>query len=84
MSQSLAFKPFILDREEPDSTIDSVASILAYMSVMAENVGNGVLKGGTDHLSAEAWTGQALLLDMLRETLAEASKDVDRMRRCYE
>lgn len=84
MSQPLAFKPFILDREEPDSTIDSVASILAYMSAMSENVGNGVLKGGTDHLGPDAWAGQALLLDMLRETLAEASNDIDRIRRSYE
>lgn len=84
MSQSLAFKPFILDREEPDSTIDSVASILAYMSAMSANVGDGALRGAPDHLGPDAWAGQALLLDMLRETLAEASNDIHRIRRSYE
>ena len=41
----------LLDRDEPDNTIDSVASILAWMEGMTLNV------RGAAHLSAQAWDG---------------------------
>ena len=65
----------LLDRDEPDNTIDSVSSILAWMEGMTLNV------RGAAHLPAQAWDGQAALLGLLRETLTEAGKDVTRLRR---
>ena len=41
----------LLDRDEPDNTIDSVASILAWMEGMTLNV------RGAAPLPAQAWDG---------------------------
>lgn len=65
----------LLDRSEPDNTIDSVASILAWMEGMTLNV------RGAAHLPAQAWDGQAALLGLLRETLEATSTEVGRLSR---